>query len=766
MAVNIEKTIVELDAKLSDFDRKFDATAARLDKNTTAMGKSVKNVEDSIERFTGISGKRLLQFSGAIVAALSVRQLQQYSDAWTTIQNKLKAALDPTVDLVETNERLLKVANDTRSSLDSTATLFSRVSRNTEELNRTQEENLRLTELINKSFTLSGATAQEASAAIIQLSQAFASGRLAGDEFRSVSEQAPVLLEAITTATGKTRGELKELAAQQLLTTDILITSIENYADVIDSRFARTQATFSQSLEIGENNLISLIGQLDDAAGITDAAGANFVGLTEKLLAMKEPLLGLIDTLDVWGDRIDDVFGKRLERALDQGGDTFDRQLMAMASITRVTADFLADAFIQFPENVEAGVRIAVAAIVTLLKEAELKLVELRQAFNIFVGDDEEAALLDARRRELTKDVELNRIAKDAFINDTLERRQAAIDSFAAQVEAARELREETAKGGGEGAPEAGQVVDLEEGLSDKEATALQKQLDAIDKRQDKLRKAQQTELEILNERISKETDLLEVARENELLSEVEFNEKLLALEAELQTRKEELALTDLEKLEEKQTLELEMFRQLKQEQFISEEEFQTRLTALVLKQAQERVKLAEKTEKAKASIAGQGFKTVLGLLNAFAGQNEKIGKAIFLFEQIKAANEVFVKTKVASATIAAQLGVAAGPAIAANEARGAISIAAILATTIAGLSTGGGSTSGGGGDVSITTTTPEATAGTDEPTIGVTAGVTGPGGTGQLATIFIPVNATDFENALTDMLNQKTKDGSGLEPT
>lgn len=766
MAVTIEKTIVELDAKLSEFDRKFDATSARLDKNTTKMGKSVKNVEDSIERFTGISSKRLLQFGLGIAAALSVRQLQQYSDAWTTIQNKLKAALDPSVDLVETNERLLRVANDTRTSLDATATLFSRVTRNTEELNRTQEENLRLTELINKSFTLSGATAQEAGAAIIQLSQAFASGRLAGDEFRSISEQAPVLLEAITTATGRTRGELKELAAQQLLTTDILIDSIENYAGVIDGRFARTQATFSQSLEIAESNLVSLIGQLDDVAGITDAAGAKFVGLSETLLGFKEPLLGLIDTLDVFGDRMSVVFGGNLEKLLDEGGETFERQLMAMGSITRVTIDFLEDAFIQFPENVEAAIRLAVAGVVTLLKEAELKVTELRQAFNIFVGDEEEAALLDVRRRELQKDVELNRQAKDAFINDTLERRQAAIDSFEAQVEAVRKLREEKIKGDAVPEAEAGQILDLEEGLSDKEAKALQKQLDAIEKRQDTLRKAQQTELEILNERISQETKLLDEARENELIDDAAFNEKLLALEEELALRKEELALTDLEKLEEKQTKELEMFLQLKQEQFIGEEEFQTRLTALILKQSQDRIKLAEKTEKAKGKIASEGFKTVLGLLNAFAGENEKIGKAIFVFEQLKAANEVFIKTQAASATIAAQLGILAPPAIAANEARGFLSIAAILATTIGGLSTGGGIGGGGGGsgNVSITTAEPE-TITPVEPRLGVTASVTGQGGAGQLQPIFVPVDdADEFVVALTNLLNQNTKDGRGLD--
>lgn len=74
---------------------------------------------------------------------------------------------------------------------------------------------------------LGGATAAEASASFTQLSQALGSGALRGDEFRSVSEQAPLVLQAISDETGIATGKLKEYAAEGLITSDIVIKALK-----------------------------------------------------------------------------------------------------------------------------------------------------------------------------------------------------------------------------------------------------------------------------------------------------------------------------------------------------------------------------------------------------------------------------------------------------------------------------------------------------------------------------------------------------------
>ena len=80
------------------------------------------------------------------------------------------------------------------------------------------------------------ATAAEASAAFTQLSQALGSGALRGDEFRSIAEQAPLVLQAISDETGIAAGDLKEYAAQGLLTSDIVIKALKRIeSEVLDA---------------------------------------------------------------------------------------------------------------------------------------------------------------------------------------------------------------------------------------------------------------------------------------------------------------------------------------------------------------------------------------------------------------------------------------------------------------------------------------------------------------------------------------------------
>src|SRR5690606_2602352 len=94
-----------------------------------------------------------------------------------------------TENLTTVTSRLFDVANRTRSSFEGTANLYARVALATKELGIGQQELLTFTERVNQAIILSGASAQEAQAGLIQLSQGLASGALRGDELRSVLEQ-------------------------------------------------------------------------------------------------------------------------------------------------------------------------------------------------------------------------------------------------------------------------------------------------------------------------------------------------------------------------------------------------------------------------------------------------------------------------------------------------------------------------------------------------------------------------------------------------
>src|SRR5690606_9136410 len=113
---------------------------------------------------------------------------------------------------------LLAVANSTRSGFEATAGLYTVLSRNTEELGLGTEKLTALTKTINQTFAITGGSAAGMDGAIRQLSQALASGALRGDEFNSVNEQAPRLMEAVADSLNMTKGELRDFAATGAIT--------------------------------------------------------------------------------------------------------------------------------------------------------------------------------------------------------------------------------------------------------------------------------------------------------------------------------------------------------------------------------------------------------------------------------------------------------------------------------------------------------------------------------------------------------------------
>ena len=230
MATNLESLIVKLDADVRDYTRKMDNAQKKTESSSKSMVASLGKVKIGV-----------LAIGAAMAGSAAV--LAKYGDAYTNIQNRIRTVIDPTQDLATVTQDLLTLSNETRSSMESTSELYSKLKRNTEELSLSNAELLDITGLINKSFQISGASAASAAGAITQLAQGFAAGALRGDEFNSVAENAPVIMDAVAFATGKTKGELRELAAEGKITSEVLIDSIQAYSSVIESDFSKASIT-------------------------------------------------------------------------------------------------------------------------------------------------------------------------------------------------------------------------------------------------------------------------------------------------------------------------------------------------------------------------------------------------------------------------------------------------------------------------------------------------------------------------------------------
>ncbi|WP_138438599.1 tape measure protein [Marinobacter alexandrii] len=246
------------------------------------MDSAQERAERSNKQLTTASNALKAALAG-VVASIGVREIIQYADGWQNVANQLRQVTDSTRELETIQGRLVDVAKDTRSNFESTANLYARLARSTTEMNLSQEDLIGLTTTINQSFATSGATAEEAAASITQLSQGLASGALRGDEFNSVSEQAPGIMRAVADSLNMTKGELREFAAEGGITAEIVVNALREASDEIDQNFGKTVATFGQSIEVARTELIKWVGENKAISQSVSFAGEAIVTLSENI---------------------------------------------------------------------------------------------------------------------------------------------------------------------------------------------------------------------------------------------------------------------------------------------------------------------------------------------------------------------------------------------------------------------------------------------------------------------------------------------------
>lgn len=220
---------------------------------------------------------------GGVIAAVGVATLVtetiKLADTYSLMQGRLSLVTNSANQLAEVNNALFKIAQESRVGLESTVDLYARLARSTESLGVSQGDLLSVTETINKSFIISGASAQAADAAIVQLGQAFASGTLRGDELNSVLEQAPRLAQAIADGLGVTVGKLRQLGADGKLTSEQIFNAIKKSGTAIEDEFGKMPKTVGQSMTQVNNALLTFIGEADKATGASSTFGSAISGL-------------------------------------------------------------------------------------------------------------------------------------------------------------------------------------------------------------------------------------------------------------------------------------------------------------------------------------------------------------------------------------------------------------------------------------------------------------------------------------------------------
>ena len=247
-----------LDASLSSL-RNAQAELANMESFTSKLENEHrsynKTVSESEGLLSGIKGK-VIGIVGAYAGLQSIKAFVGLSDELTSINSRLSFMLGEGEKLFDVQSRIAQAARDSRTNYKNMADSVAKLTMLAGDAFSGLEEATRFSEILNKNFKVGGASAEEQAAAMYQLTQAMASGRLQGDEFVSIRENAPLLAQAIAKTMGVTMGELKELSSDGAITADVIKRAMFESADEIEGRFKKIPKTFSDLKTELTNTLI------------------------------------------------------------------------------------------------------------------------------------------------------------------------------------------------------------------------------------------------------------------------------------------------------------------------------------------------------------------------------------------------------------------------------------------------------------------------------------------------------------------------------
>lgn len=220
-------------------------TGAAIDENTRRQGLFNREIQEGADSTGNLMGK----IKGAVAAYATIQTVTaalDLSDQMTATTARLNLMNDGLQTTQELQNMIFLSAERSRGSYQATADAVSKLGMMAGDAFSSSEEIIAFMEQVNKQFTIAGTETAGIDAAMLQLTQAMGSGILRGEEFNSIMEQAPNIIQAIADYMGVPKGQLKDMAAEGQITAEIVKASMFAAAEETNAKFEQMPKTFSQ----------------------------------------------------------------------------------------------------------------------------------------------------------------------------------------------------------------------------------------------------------------------------------------------------------------------------------------------------------------------------------------------------------------------------------------------------------------------------------------------------------------------------------------
>lgn len=294
MAEEIERLLVRIEANAEHFEKSLRKMNGELRKSQKSTNDTLNRIRGDMSRTMGRAGTDMVAsfrsgLSGlapALAAAFSTQQVVQYADAYTALQNRLKAVGLEGERLKQVEDSLYAIANRNGISVAATAELYQRASMARENLGASEQDLQRIVSGTAAALKLQGTSTTEASGALLQLGQLLGGSKVQAAEFNSLVDGLPTVLQAVADGSDRWGGSVTKLTKDvkdgKVSVQEWSAAMLKGFGD-IEAKADKATTTVAASLQTLNNELGRYIGQTDSSLSATQRMAEGIEALSRNL---------------------------------------------------------------------------------------------------------------------------------------------------------------------------------------------------------------------------------------------------------------------------------------------------------------------------------------------------------------------------------------------------------------------------------------------------------------------------------------------------
>lgn len=271
MSTEVDRLLVTLEARLDKYNADLNRGMQMTNTQLARMEGRFATFSSRLKASSSSAALGIGATLGGIGAYLSTGQVIKYADSWRTVERTLSAGEQVFGVRLRSINELNDLANEARVDNEAYAKLYTRTAAAVRELGVAETDVAKATSTVAMALKLGTANAGEQASVMLQLSQALQKGKLDGDEFRAVMENAGVVQELLAEKLHVSKGAIVQMAAEGKLKVETLFSALVDGNEKVARIFNGLPSTIEEGFIVLDNKVEQFIGHLNNAYGGTDA---------------------------------------------------------------------------------------------------------------------------------------------------------------------------------------------------------------------------------------------------------------------------------------------------------------------------------------------------------------------------------------------------------------------------------------------------------------------------------------------------------------